>query len=101
MDEYVGLGLYVGITGWICDERRGDDLRAAVKGLPLDRVVLETDAPYLLPRNVGGKPASRRNEPAFLPMVLEATARCMGIEPAELAAASTRNAEVLFGLPGR
>jgi TatD DNase family protein len=98
MEDYLALGLYVGITGWICDERRGDDLRAAVAALPLDRVLLETDAPYLLPRSTGGKPSGRRNEPAFLPAVLETTARCMAVDPAELAAAATRNTERLFGL---
>ncbi len=99
MDAYLDLGLYIGITGWICDERRGDDLRAAVVGLPLERVMLESDAPYLLPRNLGGRPSSRRNEPAFLPAVLEMTARCMGVPDETLAAASTRNAERLFSLP--
>ena len=99
MDAYLDLGLYIGITGWICDERRGDDLREAAVGLPLERVMLETDAPYLLPRSRAAKTSSRRNEPAFLPVVLEATARCMGVAMEELAAASTSNAERLFGLP--
>jgi TatD DNase family protein len=99
MEDYLQLGLCIGITGWICDERRGDALRSAVAGLPLDRVMLETDAPYLLPRIMGGKPSSRRNEPAFLPIVLEITARCMNTEAAELAFASTGNAERLFALP--
>ena len=61
--------------------------------------MLETDAPYLLPRNLGGKPSSRRNEPAYLPLVLAMAARCMNVPPDELAIASTRNAERLFGLP--
>ena len=99
MEDYLELGFYIGITGWICDERRGDALRSAVAGLPLDRVMLETDAPYLLPRNLDGKPASRRNEPAFLTFVLAMAAHCMNVLPAELALASTRNVERLFGLP--
>ena len=99
MEDYLELGFDIGITGWICDERRGDALRTAVAGLPLDRVMLETDAPYLLPRNLEGKPTSRRNEPAYLPLVLAMTARCMSVPPDELAIASTRNAERLFGLP--
>jgi TatD DNase family protein len=99
MEDYLQLGFFIGITGWICDERRGDALRQAVAGLPLDRVMLETDAPYLLPRNLEGKPTGRRNEPAFLPAVLAMTANCMNVSPAELAVASTRNAERLFGLP--
>jgi TatD DNase family protein len=99
LTDYLDLGLSIGITGWICDERRGESLRAAVEALPLDRVMLETDAPYLLPRNLGEKPASRRNETAFLPVVLDMTARCMGVAPEILAAASTRNSEQLFALP--
>ncbi len=99
MEDYLELGLDIGITGWICDDRRGDSLRAAVAGLPINRVMLESDAPYLLPRTLSGVSASRRNEPAFLPVVLATTARCMTIEPAELAVASTRNAERLFAMP--
>ncbi len=99
MEAYLDEGLYIGITGWICDERRGTDLRAAVAGLPLDWVLIETDAPYLLPRGRGEKPTSRRNEPAYLPVVLDMTARCMNAAPDEVAAASTRNAELLFRLP--
>jgi TatD DNase family protein len=99
MEDYLALGLYIGLTGWICDERRGEALRAAVPALPLDRVLIETDAPYLTPRRPGERRASRRNEPAFLPLVLERAALCMGVDAATLAAASTRNAERLFRLP--
>ncbi|MCC7257409.1 MAG: TatD family hydrolase [Gammaproteobacteria bacterium] len=98
MEAYLALGLYVGITGWICDERRGTDLRDAVTGLPLDRLLIETDAPYLLPRTLGSRTTSRRNEPAFLPEVLGMVARCMKATAADVAVASTRNAERLFGL---
>jgi TatD DNase family protein len=98
MEDYLELGFYIGITGWICDERRGDPLRSAVAGLPLDRVLIETDAPYLLPRNLDSKPSDRRNEPAFLPVVLAMTARCMNVSTEELAAATNRNAERLFAL---
>ena len=93
--------LHIGITGWICDERRGQDLQQAVRELPLDRVLLETDAPYLVPRDLPKAPRGRRNEPAYLRHILDATARFMGCEPAELAAAATHNAERLFGLPQR
>lgn len=96
--DYLDRGLYVGITGWICDERRGDALRAAARHLPLDRVMIETDAPYLLPRDLAPKPRTRRNEPMHLPHVLQALARLMGVAPEVLAEASTRNAETLFRL---
>jgi TatD DNase family protein len=96
--DYLDRGLYVGITGWLCDERRGDALRRAVRFVPMDRVMIETDAPYLLPRDLDPRPRSRRNEPAHLPHVLAALARCMQADVAELAQATTRNAETLFGL---
>jgi TatD DNase family protein len=96
--DYLDRGLYVGITGWICDERRGDALRAAARYLPLDRVLIETDAPYLLPRDLEPKPRSRRNEPMHLPHVLRALGRAMQVDAGRLAEATTRNAEALFGL---
>jgi TatD DNase family protein len=96
---YLELGLYIGITGWICDERRGRHLVELVKEVPQDRLLLETDAPYLTPRDLHPQPRARRNEPAFLPHVARAVARARG-EPVEvLAAATTRNARELFGLP--
>jgi len=96
LTEYLDMDLYIGITGWICDERRGHDLRDAVKHLPLDRFMLETDAPYLLPRNLKDKPSGRRNEPSLLPHILETVAHYMG-QPAEVVAeAATRNTERLF-----
>lgn len=96
---YLDLDLYIGITGWICDERRGGALREAVKQLPLDRVLLETDAPYLLPRDLDPPPKDRRNEPKYLPHIAERVAQQMEISLAELAAAATTNAERLFALP--
>ena len=95
------LDLFVGITGWICDERRGDALREAVGHLPMERLLLETDAPYLLPRDLPEKPRGRRNEPRYLRHVLDTVARCMGQDPAAVAQASTANAERLFGIPQR
>jgi TatD DNase family protein len=100
LDAYLDLGLSIGITGWVCDERRGGDLRAAVPHVPADRLMLETDAPYLLPRDLPQKPASRRNEPAFLPHVARAVAALRDENAADLAAASTQNARRFFGLPG-
>jgi len=98
MEEYLELGLHIGITGWICDERRGHTLRDAVRYLPLDRVLLETDAPYLLPRDLPTKPSSRRNEPSMLPHILAVAARHMGQSVDAVAIAATSNTERLFGL---
>ena len=97
--EYLDMDLYIGVTGWICDERRAQGLREAVKYLPLDRIVLETDAPYLLPRSIKEKPAGRRNEPSLLPHVLETVAHYMGQSPDVVADAATRNTERLFAMP--
>jgi TatD DNase family protein len=96
LDAYLNLGLHIGITGWICDERRGLHLREVVRDLPLDRLLIETDAPYLLPRDLQPKPRSRRNEPMYLPHVLEAIAAARGQPAREIAAATTQNALRLF-----
>jgi TatD DNase family protein len=96
---YLDLGLYIGITGWICDERRGLHLREVVRTIPAERLVVETDGPYLLPRDLHPKPQSRRNEPMYLPHVLRAVAAARGQSPQELASLTTRNAHTLFGWP--
>ncbi len=96
--SYLTLGLAIGITGWINDERRGSHLIALMPAIPPARLLLETDGPYLLPRDLTPKPASRRNEPAYLPHVAQAVARARGETLAELAAASTAAARTLFGL---
>jgi TatD DNase family protein len=95
---YIDLDLHIGITGWVCDERRGAELRAAVPHIPLERLLLETDAPYLLPRDIDPKPRSRRNEPSFLPHILDRVSELMALDREVVAAASTRNADALFGL---
>ena len=98
LKAYLDLGLYVGITGWICDERRGKHLVELVREIPRDRLLLETDAPYLTPRDLKPQPKARRNEPAFLPHILRAVARALGRPPEEVAAETTRNANTLFRL---
>jgi TatD DNase family protein len=93
------LGLSIGITGWICDERRGRHLRELVREIPLDRLMVETDAPYLLPRDLSPKPAHRRNEPKFLPHIVRVVASCRDEPYGHVAAATTRNALQFFGFP--
>lgn len=97
--KYISMGFYIGITGWICDERRGQELQEAVKYIPLDRLLIETDAPYLLPRNLKNKPKNRRNEPSFLPHITGDIAKYMGVSAEEVAEYSTENAKRLFQLP--
>jgi TatD DNase family protein len=78
LDDCLALDLHIGITGWICDERRGQHLRDLVARIPAGRLMLETDAPYLLPRDLRPKPASRRNEPMHLPHIAGVVAACRG-----------------------
>jgi TatD DNase family protein len=98
LEAYLALDLSIGVTGWVCDERRGADLRKAVPHIPAERLMIETDAPYLLPRDLEPRPKSRRNEPAFLPHIARAVAALRNESPDALAAATTRNAVRLFGL---
>src|ERR1700677_2018203 len=98
LEAYLALGLFIGITGWACDERRGLDLRSSVPKIPLERLLIETDAPYLLPRNMNPKPKSRRNEPSYLPHIAATVASLRGDALETIGAATTRNAIALFGL---
>ena len=96
---YLARGFFIGITGWICDERRGRELQRLVQQVPLDRLMIETDAPFLLPRDLRPRPADGRNEPATLAHLAATVARCMGRPLAEVAAATTANARRFFKLP--
>jgi TatD DNase family protein len=90
---------HIGITGWLCDERRGAHLREFVKDIPAGRLMVETDAPYLLPRTVRPMPSHRRNEPMYLPHIVEELARDRGEDVAVTAAATTATARAFFRLP--
>ncbi|MDX1508796.1 MAG: TatD family hydrolase, partial [Woeseiaceae bacterium] len=96
--EYVAMGLYIGITGWICDERRGMHLREIVSAVPDDRLMIETDAPYLLPRTIRPKPKSRRNEPMYLAEVLRVVAESRGQSEQHVADITTANAKRFFAI---
>jgi TatD DNase family protein len=98
LERWLGLGMHVGITGWICDERRGAHLRELVRRVPRGRLLVETDAPYLIPRDMPGRPKDGRNEPAFLVHVARAVADHRGETLDELAAHTTATAQALFGL---
>jgi TatD DNase family protein len=98
LHAYLDLGLYVGITGWICDERRGRHLLELVRDIPRERLLLETDSPYLTPRDLHPQPKARRNEPAYLPHILRTVAKALQRPVDEVAAETSRNAAQLFGL---
>lgn len=110
MESYVALDCHIGITGWVCDPKRGAALRALAPLIPATRLLIETDAPYLLPHNVprGERPSSvhsdkpgidgRRNEPCYLPWVVHALAALRGVGSKELAAQTSDNARRFFRL---
>jgi len=110
LQRYLEAGFYIGVTGWVCDERRGRELQALLPEIPLDRLLLETDAPFLIPANIPAaliewppqgvsRKHRRRNEPALLAVVAAAVADLLQISPAELSARSAANARLLFDIP--
>jgi TatD DNase family protein len=96
--EYVAMGLYIGITGWVCDERRGKHLHDIVSFIPDDKLLIETDAPYLLPRTVRPRPKSRRNESMYLPEIARVVAEARGQTEEHVAKITTANAVRFFDL---
>lgn len=96
---YLDLDLHIGLTGWICDERRGQHLRELVGDIPLNRLMVETDCPYLLPRNLPAKLKGRRHEPALLPWIVQEIAHWRDIDEEQLASATTATARAFFALP--
>lgn len=96
LEKYLDLGLHVGITGWVCDERRGLELRKSVPLIPKDRLLLETDAPYLLPRTIRPKPKSRTNLPKYLTYVADEVAALRDVSLRELSDTTEQNFNRLF-----
>lgn len=99
LERYLDFGCWIGITGWVCDRRRGEDLRALVPEIPPQRLLVETDAPYLRPHDAPRDEHGRRNEPALLRFVVERLAGLYGFEVDELAAVTSANARRFFSLP--
>ena len=101
MQAYLELDLHIGITAWLCDPKRGEELRQAVRHLPLNRLLLETDAPYLIPKTLdkaARRSTSGNNEPCFLPYIAASLAPLMDISVAQLEQHSFQNACGLFKL---
>ena len=96
--SFLDLGLYIGITGWVCDERRGADLNSLLKFIPKDRLIIETDAPYLIPRNLKSKTKHNINTPMNLPHIAEHIANVRGENVIEIAEYTTENFKNLFTL---
>lgn len=95
---YLDMGLYIGITGWVCDERRGKELQDIVKKIPLNRLMIETDCPYLLPRTITPKPKSRRNEPKYLHEIVKTIAKYSAYSEEDIVRSSTENAKKFFNI---
>ena len=98
LERYVAMDVHIGFTGWICDERRGTHLRELVQLVPQGRLMVETDAPYILPRDMRPRPSSGRNEPAFVAHVARAVAAARGESFESLAEHSTLAARAFFAM---
>jgi len=98
LHEYLDLDCHIGITGWICDERRGTHMKDFMQDIPSNRLMIETDSPYLKPRNLRPKIKSHRNEPRLLPWILGTLAACRNEHPQALAETTTQTARKFFRL---
>ena len=96
LKDYLDLGLYIGITGWLCDPRRNHNLIDSIKYIPIDRLLIETDSPYLLPKALEKELKTRRNEPCFLPHIARAIAEYKKTDLAEVLLNTIQNSEKLF-----
>lgn len=94
LDKYLSMGFFIGITGWICDDRRAKELREAVSIIPLDRILVETDAPYLTPKNVPG--LGRTNVPQNIQYVVRNLAKYMKVSEDVLMENARKNTERIF-----
>jgi TatD DNase family protein len=97
--DYLELDCHIGITGWICDERRGQSVQESVKLVPADKLMIETDAPYLIPRDLRPKPPTHRNEPVYLPHICAVVARHLGKTSADVARQTSHVTRRFFTLP--
>lgn len=98
LEQCIAANMYIGITGWLCDERRGKELQNIIKLIPLNRLLIETDAPYLTPRTIRPRPKSSRNEPSYLPYIVQKIADITAIDANEIAYQTSINADKAFNL---
>lgn len=96
MRAYLDLGLYIGLTGILTHKQRGESLREQAAFLPEDRILIETDAPYLTPSPERNQ--FKRNEPAFVPRVLEMLVKIQNKNPEDLSETIFRNTCLLYGI---
>ena len=96
--ECLELDLHIGVTGWVCDERRGQELAEIVPLIPDQRILIETDSPYLLPRSMRPKPKSSKNYPKYLPYIADYIAALRQQDPTQFAAQCYANSQAFFRL---
>jgi len=96
LDDYLEIGAYIGLTGWICDAKRNLHLRESIKNIPLNRLMIETDCPYLIPKNLPVKPKKNINEPKYLPHIAAEISQLMGLELEEVKSATIKNTLEFF-----
>ncbi|MDE6961843.1 MAG: TatD family hydrolase [Lachnospiraceae bacterium] len=98
LEQYLSMGFSIGITGWICDDKRAGKLREAVQKIPLDRILVETDAPYLTPKNVPG--LARTNVPQNIVYVVRELAKYMNVSEEVLMEHAKENTQRIFRIEG-
>lgn len=101
LEAYLELDLHIGVTGWVCDERRGQDLANSVNLIPDNRILIETDSPYLLPRSMRPKPKSNKNLPQYLPYIAEFIAKLRQQNVAEFAQHCYQNSLSYFNIDNK
>lgn len=97
-ENYIDLGCHIGVTGWICDMKRGKSLQEAVSAIPSDKLMIETDAPFLIPKNFDKKPKKNKNEPKYLPHILNTIAHYKDEDPEVLGKEVTKTTEKFFNI---
>jgi TatD DNase family protein len=96
LDDYLELNCYIGVTGWICDEKRNIELRKTIKNIPLTKLMIETDCPYLIPKNLPNKPKNNRNEPYNLNHIVAEISMLMDIGEDILRKETFKNTKKFF-----
>ena len=98
LNQYLDRGFYVGITGWICDPDRGRRLQGLLQDIPQDKLILETDSPYLTPKILQERPPSGRNEPMYLADIARYCAQLLECPEEQLIADTNRNTRAFLRL---
>lgn len=93
---FLDQGFYIGVTGWLCDERRNQSLIEALKYAPIERLILETDAPYLTPRDIRPRPKTSCNMSKYIPHIAEHLARLKRLSLEQVSEQTEKNFETLF-----